>query len=434
MRLIFVAAAVKIAVGLAVSAWISSTVPLPPNALPTWYYVALLVIFGISGSALYVGGKNDERARLLGVSFVLFGTLFTDRVAARAISMVPGPVAEGLAVLSHIHLIALEPFLVWQFAWYFPRVQSALVPAWLPSLMTGLTIAAGCVLVFGDFLTQSLGIQGSVFRALGTWLSPNTDEGLFWQIQSILLLPSLVLLVAKLGAANTEERRRLGWVVGGIVIGSLPMVIHVFLMTFVSRYFAFVAEPLHARTIGIVLTAFSLIIPATTAYAVLVDQVLEVRFIIRRAVQYALARYTVVSLMAGLAVGLAVVAYRNRSRPLGELLVQSPVLAGLVVLASALVVWRRPLLEAIDRHFFREQYDARRILVELVEKSQKAHSARDIMALITHEVDRALHLERISLFVRDDESDQLRDPEGRVRSLDVDGPLGSLIAGSRAPH
>jgi hypothetical protein len=181
------------------------------------------------------------------------------------------------------------------------------------------------------------------------------------------------------------------------------------------------------------LTAFSLITPATTAYAVLVDQILEVRFVIRRAVQYALARYTVLSVMVGLIIGLIAVGYGNRTRPLGELIGDSPVSAGVLLLATAVLLWRRSLLDAIDRRFFREQFDARRILVELVDRSQKAHTARDVMRLITSEVDRALHLERISLLVRDDESAELRDPEGRVRGLDASGTLGSLIAGSHTP-
>jgi hypothetical protein len=433
MRLMFVAAAVKIAAGLAVWPWISAAVPLPARALPTWYYVALLLIFGVSGAFLYLGGKSDVRARLLGVVFLLFGTLFTDRLVARALPALPGPLGVGLSILANIHLNAFEPLVFWQFAWSFPRVQSALVPAWFPRSMARLALAAGSVLVLGNVIADVLAAEGSALRALGAPLSPNTDEGWFWQITSILTLPSLALLVAKLRAANAGERRRLAWVVSGIVIGTFPMVVHVLLVTAVPRYAAFVGEPLRTRTLGIVLTAFSLVIPAATAYAVLVDQVLEVRFIIRRAVQYALARYTVLGLMVALVVGLVSVGYGNRNRPLAELLGSSPLSVVALLLAAAVLLWRRSLLEAIDRRFFREHYDAHRILVELVDKSRKAHTARDLMTLITSEVDRALHLERISLLVRDDDSDQLRDPEGRIRGLDVDGALGSLIAGSHTP-
>lgn len=433
MRLMFVAGAVKIAAGLAVWPWISAALPLQARELPTWYYVALLLIFGASGAFLYLGGKNDVRARWLGLVLLLFGTLFTDRLVARALPSFSGPPALGLSIVANVHLNALVPFVFWQFAWFFPRVQSALVPAWFPRFMARLAVTAGCVLVVGNVVAHVLAPEGSALRALGTPLSPNSDSGWFWQVTVILTLPSLALLVAKLRAANPGERRRLGWVVAGIVIGTFPMVVHVLLATTVPRYWAFLGDPAHGRALGILLTAFTLAIPAATAYAVLVDQVLEVRFIIRRAVQYALARYTVLGLMVAVIAGLVSLGYGNRNRSLAELLGSSPLSVAALLLAAAVLPWRRALLLAIDRRFFREHYDAHRILVELVDKSRRAHTARDLMTLITSEVDRALHLERISLLVRDDESDQLRDPEGRVRGLDVDGPLGLLIAGSPTP-
>lgn len=84
MRLIFVAAIVKVLTGIAVAPWAAIAAP-QRLALPAWYYIALLLIFGGSGGLLYLGGKNDGRARLLGVVFVLFGTLFTDRLVASAL-------------------------------------------------------------------------------------------------------------------------------------------------------------------------------------------------------------------------------------------------------------------------------------------------------------------------------------------------------------
>ena len=433
MRLISVAAAVKIVVGLAAWFWIPSALSLPPAALPSWYYVGLLAIFGVAGTLLYLGGKRDVRPRSLGLLFLLFGSLFTDRLVTRALPSMPGPLGLGSSILAQVHLTALVPFAFWQFAWSFPGVQPALVPAWVPRWMTRLTLAAGSVLMLGALAVDVLGAHRPALATLATWLSPNAEDGWFWQVCSILILPSLALLVAKLRAANTGERRRLGWVVGGILAGSFPMLVHVLLVTAVPRYEAWAADAGHSRALGIVLTAFSLVIPAAAAYAVLVVQMLEVRFLIRRAVQYALARYTVLGLMLALAAGVVAVGYRNRDRPLAELLGASPWSAVALGLAVVVLLYRRLLRDAIDRRFFREHYDARRILAELVDESQKAHTARDVTALITGEVDRALHLERIALLVRDDEGEHLLDPHGRLRGLDVDGALGALIAASHVP-
>ena len=306
-----------------------------------------------------------------------------------------------------------------------------MVPAWVPALVGRVALIAGSLLAFGTILTQLAGTPR--FGTLGRWLSPVADEGVFWQVVSLLILPSLALLIAKLRAATADERRRIEWVVGGIVVRSLPMVVHVMLVTIVPGYEELSNDPVRRRTFALVLTAGSLVIPATTAYGVLVDRTLEVRFIIRRAVQYTLARYSVIGLIVALAVALASMLYGTRDRPLTEVLGDSPARTAVLLLIAAALIWRRALLETIDRHFFREQSDARRILVELVDRSHKAHSARDVMQLITGEIDRALHVERISLLVRDDESDEWRHPDGDVRSLDANGPLGALIGGSCTP-
>jgi hypothetical protein len=418
--------------GLASWAWSSGGEPYSTGALPSWYYLGLLLIFGASGTWLHLGGR-DERASWLGLVFLTFGSLFTDRVVARAGPFLPELLALPAATLANLHVTALEPFAFWEFAWSFPRVQSALTPAWFPRAMRASTLLAGFGLLLGTMLVEAVDGNAPALAILGTRLSPNASGGWFWQVCCVLMLPSLVLLVAKQRTANAGERRRLGWVVGGIVAGCLPMVAHVLLVSTLTPYSSWVVEPPHTQVVGLALAASSLVIPATAAYAVLVGHVLEVRFLIHRAVQYALARYTVIAVMASLVGSVVAVAYLNRDRSLRELISASPGFAGAFALAAGVLFCRRSLLDAIDRRFFREHYDARRILAELVDKSQKAPTARDIIALITGDVDRALHLERLFLLVRDEDGDRLWDPSERLPSIQVDGALGALIAGSHAP-
>ena len=380
---------------------------------------------------LFLGGGKDARARWLGLVFLSFGTLFTDRLLGAAIPALPAAASVPLLFVARTHLIAFQPLLSWQFAWHFPRVQSALVPPWLPPLMVRVTAAAGAVLLVANLVAH--GLASPVSTAVGARVTPEGETGFFWQTVTVLLLPSLALLVAKLRVAHRTARRRLAWVVAGFVIGTLAMVLHVLLAWLIPRYAAFASEPGHGRIIGMSLTAFSLVIPATTAYAVVVEHVLDVRFVIRRAVQYALARYTVLALMAAPVIGLISVGLGNYTKPIGDILRDSPVFTAAFLVAAGMLAWRRALLESIDRRFFREHYDARRILVELVDKSRKAQTTRNVITLITSEVDRALHLERISMLVRHYDSLELRDPDDRIRALDAAGPLAALIAGSHAP-
>src|SRR5678815_864758 len=97
-------------------------------------------------------------------------------------------------------------------------------------------------------------------------------------------------------------------------------------------------------------------------YAVVVEHVLDVSFVVRRAVQYALAKYTVVTAIVVLVVAAAAIALGNRPRPLSEIIVGSPLAVSITLILVALLLSRRALLSAIDRRFFRDHYDARQIL------------------------------------------------------------------------
>src|SRR5262249_29244886 len=144
------------------------------------------------------------------------------------------------------------------------------------------------------------------------------------------------------------------------------------------------------------------LLPATTAYAVLVDRVLETRFIVRLAIQYAFARYTVLGAMAVPALVLISYLYKQRYRQLAEILWSVSPLTWVAMLATAaLIGWlRAPILRAIDRRFFREHHDAREILVSLTDSTRRATSVEQTVSLVRTEIDRALHVSDVTVVVR----------------------------------
>ena len=106
----------------------------------------------------------------------------------------------------------------------------------------------------------------------------------------------------------------------------------------------------------------------------------------------------------------------------------------LLLTALATVLWgRRMLLETIDRRFFREHYDARRILLTLASGSGHARNLPELATLVAAEVDRALHLQHVGLSIQDPEGAVLRDPQQHLPPLSTDSPLAALLAGSAAP-
>ena len=242
-------------------------------------------------------------------------------------------------------------------------------------------------------------------------------------------------MLARTRHAPREERRRLALFAGGLILGSVPLLLDVLLTQLVPAYAEYSSEPGRNRALVIVISAFILLIPGSTAYSVVVDHVFDVRFFVRRAIQYALARYTA---FVGLALPVIVVGslvWRNRNRPLGDLLADVPLGVWLGVFAAALVLLavRGPMLDAIDRRFFREQYDARRIFLELVEGIRLAPSPHDLATLVVGELDRALHLECATLLIYDVSIGSFRDPRGFVRPLSRATTLAGLAGGASTP-
>jgi hypothetical protein len=428
MRVLFIAASGKVAVGILASVVLIGTPSPGPPALPTWYYLSLLAVFLVSGTWLYVGGSRDERARTLATLFVLFASLFADRMFVRAAGNASDVIARAMLLFGTVQLVAFCPYAFWRFACVFPRAHPGVGPRWVGPAMEYTTLLTGVAFVIGNLLA----LASPSLRPYLAWTS-QYDDRVFWQTLAILSIACLWLLIVKWRRAAFNERRRLTWVVTGIAVGNLPMLTHIILVAAIPGYAVFAEEPETSRALGIILTMFTLVIPMATTYAVVEEHALDVSFVVRRAVQYALAKYTVIAAIAGVVIAVAAIAYGKRSRPLAEIIAGSPLVVALTVLLVSLLLARRALLSAIDRRFFRDQYDARQILVNFVERSQSLHSTRDVMNLLVGEVGRALHLERVTLLMLDDSCDSLVDSQGRVRSLSLSGPLSAILSGSRVP-
>jgi serine phosphatase RsbU (regulator of sigma subunit) len=80
----------------------------------------------------------------------------------------------------------------------------------------------------------------------------------------------------------------------------------------------------------------------------------------------------------------------------------------------AIVYWqsihwahRRWLAPIIDRRFFRESYDAQQILTELAQSVRSTTNVRRLLELVAERIQKALHSENITIFLRDADSRRL---------------------------
>jgi protein kinase-like protein/GAF domain-containing protein len=393
----------------------------PAAVLSPVFHAMLLLAFTTSGIGLVAGSRRGAPARSLGTVFCLFGSIFADLLLASP-ALTSSTWLMTRRLLYAAVPVVMVPAFFWRFAWDFPRRQPALVPPWLPLQFERLMFAAGGIL-FGALVFVRAGLVPDASVA-------DRVRDVSWTTVVVLQLPTVALLIAKVRTALPDERRRVRLFISGIVLGMAPLAGDILLSAFVPPYKEFFADKERNRIVAAVIASAVLVLPFVTAYAVVVDRVLETRFIVRLAVQYAFARYTVLTLMAVPIAFLGRHFYLQRHRSLIEILAEAPPQVWLAVLGLTLCLARvrRPVLLAIDRRYFREQHDARQILASLTDSTRRAASLEQLSRLVVLEIDKALHVQGVSVLVR--HGDQYDDPLGLTPTLHASGTLTTLVGGS----
>jgi hypothetical protein len=392
-----------------------------PAPVPGWMLAAQAIAFASAAALLLRGGRRDTRAVSLGTAFLIVAGAFASRPCGWLADAL-GPGAGRLpALLPGLRVQSFLAYYVWLFVRDFPRGDLTRGRALLDA-MTRASLVLGLALF-------TLGVLPSLPPALA--LVQDYD----WEILFALVLGAGIVLVRKTHPISQPEMRRARLFVAGLVLGFGPVAVEILLEALVPSYRAWARQPSVRRWIIATIEAFLLTTPFTTAYAVLVQHVLDVRLVVRRAIQYALARATVLTIAAFPLMALLLYLYGHRYERLADLLSGTRPLLLLGALAVAVVTLRqrRRFLEAVDRRFFRDQYDSRRILAQLVERSRGASNPGELAALITREVDRALHLESAALLLIEPGTGRFVSPDGKVRPLSAASPLVTLLVGSHEP-
>jgi hypothetical protein len=419
--------ALKIAGALVLWGAAQTRAPVPyAHPFPPWFHLLFLVTFAGTGAALLWVARADRRARAFGVVLVSLGTMFADPLLRHAAITASGLQAGVIHVLHAMQVIALTPAALWYFASVFPSREPRRV-GWIdPLVVAKAALGVGVVAMLVNLADAIVG--GPIAGSALDWF--RIDGGLF-VLLSVIDLPAFPFLLVKGHRGAPRERQHAFRFLSGIAVGMLPLVVDVILSSTIPAYVR--ATAALGRTVGILISAALLLVPPLTAYAV-AGRLFDVRFVIRRVVQYALARYTVIAALSVPAVVLALAIYQRRDDRIGDVLTLRSPLLWLMLAALATVLWgRRLLLETIDRRFFREHYDARRILLTLASGSGHARNLPELASLVSAEVDRALHLHHVGLSIQDPEGAVLRDPHQHLPPLATDSPLAALLAGSPAP-
>jgi hypothetical protein len=215
----------------------------------------------------------------------------------------------------------------------------------------------------------------------------------------VYVLGGLTVLVVNYRRLKTaNERRRVRVVVAGSVIGLLagvPGIVTIYL-----------AAPLGAAVFSVPGAILSLVaflaFPLSLAYANIRHRLFDIRLIVRRGLQYALARRMLLSIVPALgAILLLDLLLHWEQSIMDAVRARGWIYAGVAAVALTAHARRRPWLEALDRRFFREPYNAQRLLREAVDEVRGTARFEEVAPRAVARIEAAFHPGFVAIYMRE---------------------------------
>lgn len=296
--------------------------------------------------------------------------------------------ATGLLWIPHLSDLVVGAVLFTFFA-SFPRRMFRSPGVWL-ALWTPMVIAAiqparyAVATIYTPLSATPIAYQGPML----TWVT------------AAYIIGGLTALTVNAGRlTDVNERRRVKILVIGAVGGLAPGFLLV--ASYWLRSSANLTESIFASRWTAVGTLGLLCFPVSFAYAILRHRLFDVRVLIRQGVRYALARRFLASVVPALAIVLSVDAVWHHDQTLSGFLARR---GWAYVAATALLLvaraGRRQWLHRLDRHFFREQYDAQQILRAVAEDIRRIGDFERVAPRVVAQIEAALHPEFAALLIR----------------------------------
>jgi tRNA A-37 threonylcarbamoyl transferase component Bud32 len=235
-------------------------------------------------------------------------------------------------------------------------------------------------------------------------------------------LVALILNYRRLDDVN--QKRRIRVLVAGTLVGYLVLVPYVVMNATRASTHSSVGRVLFSWPALLLVTVLSQAFPLSWAYAILRHRLFDVRVILRQGLQYALARRVLLTVVPALGILLLADLLLHGQQPLLEILRERGwiyvVLGGL---AAAAYMKRQSWLQALDRRFFRERYDAHRLLREVVEEVREARSFEQVAPGVAAHIETALHPEFVSLLAREPHEPSYRSLAAAPSGFELAVPL-----------
>src|SRR5215472_15272530 len=212
----------------------------------------------------------------------------------------------------------------------------------------------------------------------------------------LLVLGMVSLIWNARSITSPDARRKVRVILWGTLVGVVPAV----LTLGAGDFFGFhITIP-----VGATIVALLWLFPLSFAYAVVKHRVLEIPVLLRRSARYLLVQRGFLLLLIVLSVGITIAFAFFFARYLqSHTAVAVPAGITLGAIFGSVLLWtgsrvHKDVGRRIDRAFFRNAYDARIILEDLVEKTRTATDRKELAALLDHHLKQALQPSSVAVY------------------------------------
>ncbi|HVQ35648.1 MAG TPA: SpoIIE family protein phosphatase, partial [Candidatus Bathyarchaeia archaeon] len=196
---------------------------------------------------------------------------------------------------------------------------------------------------------------------------------------------------------SADARRRIGLLVWGGAVAFTPLLALILTMKIAGTKDINELSPWFTVPALVAIAVF----PITLAYVILVDRAMDVRVAVRQGLKYAATRGAIRVLVFVILAGVAWAAYRLVSDPAANRPKRLQAIA--FGMAAVVLVPRAAerLVRWTDRRFFREAYDAERVLTELSDEVRTIFETAPLLDTVLERIGATLHVDRLAVYLRE---------------------------------
>lgn len=207
-----------------------------------------------------------------------------------------------------------------------------------------------------------------------------------------ICLSFYVVLHAYFHSHEPTLRRRIKWAVYGSIIGITPsIIVYAINSLLLNTKYGYILLTNEFHIAEYSTTLIMIICPITCAYAIIRYRHFDINFVIRRGLQYLLAKSSIYLLLVIQICLIGIIIISNPKLTVAELFSPSSIYIYLLSTTVFSLAFRTKVSLWLDRIFFRQVYNREQLLIDLLNQLKQSDNLSEISALVHKQINEALH-------------------------------------------